>query len=75
LRAGPAPFIGRGCPSSTPGTVRVKVIGFRPHGAGPQAPPLVAPAPAALGEAAALLRSVAPFDLTVAWRSCGHRRQ
>lgn len=45
--------------------MRVKVIGFRPHGARPQDPPLVAPTADALAEAADILRSVAPFDITV----------
>lgn len=45
--------------------MRVKVIGFRPHGARPQDPPLVAPTADALAEAADILRSVAAFDITV----------
>jgi pyruvate formate lyase activating enzyme len=45
--------------------MRVKVIGFRAHGARPHDPPLVEPTPDALTHAAAVLRSVAPFDLTV----------
>ena len=45
--------------------MRVKVIGFRAHGARPHDPPLAEPTPAALAHAAAVLGSVAPFDLTV----------
>jgi len=45
--------------------MRVKVIGFRSHGARPHDPPLVAPTPAALDDAAAVLRDEAPFDVVV----------
>lgn len=45
--------------------MRVKVIGFRPHGARPHDPPLVAPTPEQLADAADVLRTVAPFELTV----------
>ena len=45
--------------------MRVKVIGFRPHGARPQDPPLVAPTADALAQAADILRSVAAFEISV----------
>lgn len=45
--------------------MRLKVIGFRPHGARPHHPPLVAPTSAELEAAAAVLGSVAGFDLRV----------
>lgn len=43
--------------------MRVKVIGFRRHGARPQPVELVEPSPDDLRTAADLLRSVAPFDV------------
>ncbi len=46
-------------------TMRVKVIGFRSHGARPQVPPLVEPTPEALLAAAHLFGEVAPFDICV----------
>lgn len=46
-------------------TMRLKIIGFRGHGARPHDPPLVEPAPTALHSAAELLRSVSPFLITV----------
>ena len=45
--------------------MRVKVIGFRRHGARPHDPPLAEPSPDALEAAAAVLRDVAPFDVGV----------
>jgi len=45
--------------------MRVKVIGFRGHGARPHDPPLVEPTAVELEEAAALLDSVASFELCV----------
>lgn len=44
---------------------RVKVIGFRAHGARPHDPPLVEPGPDALAEVAGILTDVAPFNLCV----------
>ena len=46
-------------------TMRVKVIGFRLHGARPHDPPLVEPTAGRLQEAAAILRATAPFDIAV----------
>ncbi len=43
--------------------MRVKLIGFRSHGARPQVPALVEPTPDALEHAADLLASVAPFEI------------
>lgn len=45
--------------------MRLELIGFRPHGARPHDPPLVAPTPEQLEEAADVLGSVAPFDMTL----------
>lgn len=45
--------------------MRVKLIGFRAHGARPHDPPLIEPVSEALDEAAELLRSIAPFDICV----------
>ena len=45
--------------------MRVKLIGFRRHGTRPHAPALVEPTPEALTHAAAVLRTVAPFDVCV----------
>ena len=45
--------------------MRVKVIGFRLHGARPHDPPLVEPTAGRLQEAAAILRATAPFDIAV----------
>jgi len=45
--------------------MRVKVIGFRAHGARPHMPALVPPTPDALDATAALLQQVAPFDVCV----------
>ena len=45
--------------------MRVKLIGFRGHGARPQTPPLVEPTPEAMQAAADLLRGIAPFELAV----------
>lgn len=44
-------------------TMRLKVIGFRAHGARPHEPALVEPTHDAVLEAADLLRTVAPFDI------------
>ena len=46
-------------------SMRLKVIGFRAHGARPHSPALVPPTPESLHAAADLLRSVSPFDITV----------
>lgn len=46
-------------------TMRVVLIGFRPHGVRAHDPPLVAPTRVQLDEAAAILRSVAEFDMTI----------
>ena len=43
--------------------MRVKVIGFRPHGVRPTDPPLVEATPELVHAAADLLATVAPFDL------------
>jgi pyruvate-formate lyase-activating enzyme len=45
--------------------MRVKLIGFRQHGARPHDPPLVEPTPDQLQAAAAILREVADFDISV----------
>ena len=45
--------------------MRVKVIGFRVHGARPHDPPLVEPCTDELDDYAAVLRDVAPFDICV----------
>jgi len=45
--------------------MRVKVIGFRRHGARPHTPELAEPTPAALQAAADLLREVGDFDVCV----------
>ena len=45
--------------------MRVRVIGFRRHGTRPHDPPLEEPTGESLEAAAAILRSVAPFDITV----------
>ena len=45
--------------------MRLKVIGFRAHGARPHDPPLVAPTPEALVAVADLLGSVAEFEICV----------
>jgi pyruvate formate lyase activating enzyme len=44
-------------------TMRLKLIGFRAHGARPHEPPLVEPSPADLLTAAAILTDTAPFDI------------
>lgn len=44
-------------------TMRVKVIGFRAHGARPHEPALVEPSPDDVRAAAAVLAAVAPFDI------------
>jgi pyruvate formate lyase activating enzyme len=44
-------------------TMRLKLIGFRAHGARPHEPPLVEPSPADLRTAAAILTDTAPFDI------------
>ena len=46
-------------------SMRVQVIGFRPHGARPHDPPLHEPTPESLAESAAILRSVADLQVTV----------
>ncbi len=46
-------------------TMRLKVIGFRHHGARPQTPPLVEPTRESLDTIAAVLFDVAPFDICV----------
>lgn len=46
-------------------TMRLKVIGFRTHGARPHTPPLVEPTPADTMAAATLLQGIAPFDVCV----------
>jgi pyruvate-formate lyase-activating enzyme len=43
--------------------MRVKLIGFRDHGARPHDPPLVEPAPAAIESIAELFRDIAQFDV------------
>jgi pyruvate formate lyase activating enzyme len=45
--------------------MRVKVIGFRAHGARPHTPALVEPTPAQIDDVAAALQAVAPFDVCV----------
>lgn len=45
--------------------MRVKVIGFRPHGVRDHDPPLVAPTANGLAEAASVLGSVGAFDITI----------
>lgn len=45
--------------------MRVKVIGFRAHGARPHTPALVEPTPAQLDDVTATLQAVAPFDVCV----------
>lgn len=45
--------------------MRVKLIGFRAHGARPHDPPLVEPTPASLDEMAAALASSGEFEITV----------
>ncbi len=45
--------------------MRVKLIGFRAHGARPHDPPLVEPTADAIAWAADLMRGVAPFDICV----------
>jgi len=45
--------------------MRVKVIGFRAHGARPHDPELVEPAPERLHAVADLLHTIAPFDICV----------
>ena len=45
--------------------MRLKVIGFRRHGARPHDPPLQEPRPDQLAAAADLLAGVAPFRITV----------
>lgn len=44
-------------------TMRVKLIGFRAHGARPHEPALVEPSPDDLRTAAAILADIAPFDI------------
>lgn len=46
-------------------TMRVKLIGFRSHGARPHDPALVEPSPDELRAAAAILTDVAPFDVCI----------
>ncbi|MGB8861736.1 MAG: radical SAM protein [Ilumatobacteraceae bacterium] len=46
-------------------TMRLKVIGFRAHGARPHTPPLAEPAPAALQEIVSQLQAIAAFDICV----------
>ena len=46
-------------------TMRIKLIGFRAHGARPHDPPLVEPTPEALLVVAQLLDGIAPFDICV----------
>jgi pyruvate formate lyase activating enzyme len=46
-------------------TMRLKVIGFRAHGARPHDPALVEPSPDELRSAAAILTEVAPFDVCI----------
>ncbi|MDO8362971.1 MAG: hypothetical protein Q7V88_08735, partial [Actinomycetota bacterium] len=43
--------------------MRLKLIGFRAHGARPHQPPLVEPGPEGLQAAAQVLAEVAPFHL------------
>lgn len=43
--------------------MRVKLIGFRDHGARPRDPPLVEPVPAAMESIAELFRDIAQFDV------------
>jgi pyruvate formate lyase activating enzyme len=45
--------------------MRVKLIGFRPHGARPHDPAMVEPTPESLQEAADLLQAIAPFEVCV----------
>jgi pyruvate formate lyase activating enzyme len=45
--------------------MRIKVIGFRSHGARPHDPELIEPTPAALQRIADLLHEVAPFDVCI----------
>jgi pyruvate formate lyase activating enzyme len=45
--------------------MRLKVIGFRDHGARPHDPPLVEPTPAQLEAATDVLRSIGDFEVTV----------
>ena len=45
--------------------LRVKVIGFRAHGAREHDPPLIGPSRSALDAAAEILLAVAPFDICV----------
>ena len=46
-------------------TMRVKVIGFRAHGARPHTPPLMEPTPDDTLAAATVLQGIAPFDVCV----------
>lgn len=46
-------------------TMRIRLIGFRPHGARPHDPPLTEPAHDALCAAADLFHTIAPFRITV----------
>jgi pyruvate formate lyase activating enzyme len=46
-------------------TMRVKLIGFRHHGARPHDPPLVEPTTGSLDAAASILADVSPFDICV----------
>ena len=46
-------------------TMRVKVIGFRRHGARPHDPPLREPSPDELAAAGGVVAAIAPFRLTV----------
>jgi pyruvate formate lyase activating enzyme len=45
--------------------MRIKLIGFRKHGARPQDPPIVEPTHESLQQAAEALRLIAPFDICV----------
>jgi pyruvate-formate lyase-activating enzyme len=45
--------------------MRVKVIGFRPHGARPHDPPLATPTPTSLEHVAAVLARAGDFDVTI----------
>jgi pyruvate formate lyase activating enzyme len=47
------------------GNMRIKVIGFRKHGARPHTPELVEPCSDQLQAVAAVLRATAPFDICV----------
>ncbi len=45
--------------------MRIKIIGFRPHGTRPHSPPMIEPTPKELRHCADILTTVAPFEIQI----------